>query len=437
VVAAATAVGIGAATRPLLTLVAMLALALCVLLASDLTLALCAFTLVAFVDVIPGSPALSVAKGVGLLVALTWLATLATREDEGDDFFSAHPGAVYVILLFFSWVTASALWAQDGGEALTAASRYGLNLLLFPIVFTAVRSDRDARWIAWAFVAGAVLSAAFGFVVPQPTEEGRLAGAIGEANELASVLVAALAVAAALAIMSRERPNLRRAALGAAVICLAGVLFSLSRSGLLALGVVLAAGVLVSGRWRGRAAMLAIVGALGAVVYLTAFTTSYERERLTRLEGGAGRVDLWRIGWRMVEDKPLFGVGAGNYQLVSPQYLVTEPGVIARDDFVLTDPKQTHNIYLQALAELGIPGLVLLAAVIGFALACLLAAARPFAAAGNTALRTLSLAFLIALLGILVADLFQSEQYSKQLWLLLALGPAMLALARRGPRKAA
>ena len=38
----------------------------------------------------------------------------------------------------------------------------------------------------------------------------------------------------------------------------------------------------------------------------------------------------------------------------------------------------------------------------------------------------------LALTGILVADFFSSEQYSKQLWLLLAMGPALLAIARQG-----
>jgi O-antigen ligase len=138
----------------------------------------------------------------------------------------------------------------------------------------------------------------------------------------------------------------------------------------------------------------------------------------------------------MVEDKPLTGVGGGNYQLVSPQYLLTKPGAIVRDDFVLERPKQTHNIYLQTLAELGIPGLLLLLSVIGFALTCMVRAARVFGASGNGALRTLSLAFLLASIGLLASDFFQSEQYSKQLWLLLALGPALLGLAVRGRERA-
>ena len=38
---------------------------------------------------------------------------------------------------------------------------------------------------------------------------------------------------------------------------------------------------------------------------------------------------------------------------------------------------------------------------------------------------------IVAILALLAADFFLSDQYSKQLWLLLALGPALLAVSRR------
>jgi hypothetical protein len=42
----------------------------------------------------------------------------------------------------------------------------------------------------------------------------------------------------------------------------------------------------------------------------------------------------------------------------------------------------------------------------------------------------LARALIAALAGILVADIFISEQFSKALWLLLAMGPAMLSVSR-------
>jgi hypothetical protein len=45
----------------------------------------------------------------------------------------------------------------------------------------------------------------------------------------------------------------------------------------------------------------------------------------------------------------------------------------------------------------------------------------------------MSRAVFVALVGILAADFFVSQQFSKQLWLLLGLGPALLAIATRSP----
>jgi hypothetical protein len=41
---------------------------------------------------------------------------------------------------------------------------------------------------------------------------------------------------------------------------------------------------------------------------------------------------------------------------------------------------------------------------------------------------------IVAVLALLAADFFLSDQYSKQLWMLLALGPALLAVSRRAEK---
>jgi hypothetical protein len=47
-----------------------------------------------------------------------------------------------------------------------------------------------------------------------------------------------------------------------------------------------------------------------------------------------------------------------------------------------------------------------------------------------------SRAVFVGLIGILSADFFASEQFSKQLWLLLGIGPALLAIAQRRDERA-
>jgi O-antigen ligase len=133
----------------------------------------------------------------------------------------------------------------------------------------------------------------------------------------------------------------------------------------------------------------------------------------------------------MVEANPAIGVGSGNYTVAEPHYLLTSPGLIPQDQFILDTPYVAHNIYLHVLAEMGVVGLALFLGLIALSIGCAARAVRLFKHSGDQSMEVLGRVLVIALVGILAADFFVSEQYSKQLWLLLALGPALLSLAHK------
>ena len=293
-------VGLLAGIDPKLALVASFGLVFVLVLANDLAAGLAVFALVSFLDVLPfGGASVSFAKAVGLLLALAWMATLATRADVENDFASARPFVTYLLIVFLAWVALSSVWAEDPGNAFESVYRYALNLMLFPIVFTAVRSGRHAAWVLAAFMAGAVISAAYGVLSPPAPAPGstgevsRLSGAGVDPNELAALLVAATVLAGAFAAAVRSSPATRAASLGVMIFCVAGVMLSLSRGGMVALAVALLAAVAVAGRWRVTAVALLVAVASGAYVYVTAFATPAARERITNPEGGTGREDIW------------------------------------------------------------------------------------------------------------------------------------------------
>jgi O-antigen ligase len=185
----------------------------------------------------------------------------------------------------------------------------------------------------------------------------------------------------------------------------------------------------MAGRRRGVVVSLAFAAVIAAVVYFGALASVTARDRILELEGGTGRTDIWTVGWRMVEDQPLRGVGAGNFPIASIHYLL-EPGALLRDDFIVDNPKVAHNTYLNVLAELGVVGLALFLAVIAFSLWCAARALGVASQAGDRQLDVLARAMIVVLVGLLAADFFGSRQYSKQLWLLLSLCPALLAISR-------
>jgi O-antigen ligase len=107
--------------------------------------------------------------------------------------------------------------------------------------------------------------------------------------------------------------------------------------------------------------------------------------------------------------------------------------VILRDEKIIATPDVTHNTFLQIQTELGIVGLMAFLGIVATSLVSMVRAARTFARRNDWRLEILCRGTFVALVGLLAADFFISEMYSKLLWLLLALGPVLLGVAMRSP----
>jgi O-antigen ligase len=424
--------GLIAGVDPKIALIGAFGLAFLVLTMVDLTAGLCLLAIISFVDtVLPfdTGTVVSFPKLVGLLVVLSWLGRLATQPEERSKVFP-HTGFLYLVLVFAIWAAMSVAWAADSGGVLDTVLRVLPNAMLFPIVYSAIRTRRQLMWLLGCFVIGAVISAIYGLIVPtDPHATERLSGAAGNANQTAAALVAGAVLTTALAATLRDQPFLRLAAAIGIPLCALAVFLTLSRGGLVALGTALVAAIVLGGRWRMTVMALAAIAAIGCVTYFAVFASPDARHRVTTFRGGTGRTDVWTVGWRMVQAHPLHGVGAGNFAGSSVHYLL-RPGAIKRDDFIVDAPKAAHNMYLEVLAELGVIGFALFLAVLGFVLGCLVRAVRAFARAGDRHLEILTRAVFVALVGLLAADFFASREFAKELWLLMSLAPALLAMGR-------
>lgn len=438
VLGAALLLGLAAGVNPQLGVAGAIGVVFVAAVFVDLAVGVAALALLSFVDVLPSVGAVSLPKLAGVLLVISWIAVSARGRQQRIS--AVNPVLTYLLVLFFGWAAISAIWAESQGDSVTALGRYAPNLLLIPIVFTALRTRRQAVWILAAVVVGAAIAATAGLLDPPADPAAaaggprRVTGTIGDANELAAALLLGLFVAGGFAANPGFPPRWRVSCLAVLTLSLAGIMLSLSRGGLIALAVAMLIGVVVSGRWRPRVAVLAGVVVSAAFFYFALFASLPARERVTELGGGTGRVDLWTVGWRMVEDKPIGGVGVGNFRDSSIHYLL-RPGVIERDDFIVSSPKVAHNTYLQILAETGIVGLLLFLAILGLSLGSVLVAARAFERAQDVQMEIISRALFAGLAGYLVAIFFISEMYSKVMWLLLACGPPLMLMARRSSRQ--
>jgi O-antigen ligase len=229
--------------------------------------------------------------------------------------------------------------------------------------------------------------------------------------------------------------RVRLAAVGVALLCLVSIALSLSRGGLLGLGAAALATIVLGGRWRAPiiAAVTSLI-VLGTGAFLV-LSSDAARARLTESGGGSGRIDLWTIALRMIDAHPVRGIGTGQYLTSSVHYLI-RPGAFQRGDLLLIAPKIAHNTYLGTVAELGLVGGALGLAIVFASGRCAWLAIREFERQGDERLEILARGFVVGAMGYAVSLIFISENYKKMMWIVLALGPVLLSVARRAGKAA-
>jgi O-antigen ligase len=426
------AIGVLAGIKPTYGIEGALGLMFAVVTIQDVTLGFLLFVVASFLDLASSSGSFSGTKLVGLVLFVSWLARMATRR--GADlaaFVDENPVLSFSVVAMLGWAVLSFAWAFSPGTALSSASRYALDMMLIPIAFSAIRTREHALWAVGAFVAGAVFSGLWGFTHPASgasIDIGRLTGTIGDSNAEATVLAAAIPLVIALMAVARNSPRLKVIGLISLGVLLLSLFETLSREGLVALAMAMVAAVVFGGRWRRTATVLLMIGAVATVGYYVVLAPASSLQRVT-MSSTSGRTSLWTVAWRVIKAHPVLGVGGDNFILVENQYINQAGAVQAL--FVVTTPKVTHDSFLEALADLGIPGLLTLVAVLGGCLGAAGRAARIFERIGDEPMELISRAVVFALIATLTANFFYVGAYDKQLWVLLAICPTMLGLARR------
>lgn len=226
--------------------------------------------------------------------------------------------------------------------------------LFFVAAFVCYRLDPDPAPPAGALAAIAivvsltalaqeVLGAPSGLYVGRAIVP-RIAGVLEGPNQLAGYYDLLVPVLAAWAVTQRS------ALTGAALfLAMTADVLTFSRSGLIAVAIAAAVLVAINGRAMLTALRPAFAGTIAGLLVVAGWGAYAQSANVFRLSvesayaGGVGnRGQLWDAALRMWRRHPLFGVGAGNYELELPFY-----GVLG---------VRTHanSWYLQSLAEGGI-----------------------------------------------------------------------------------
>lgn len=192
---------------------------------------------------------------------------------------------------------------------------------------------------------------------------GRGSGTFICPNHLAGYVEMLLPVALAILVLSRRGAVARIFSAYAAVMLLAGLGVSVSRGGYLACGASLVLLLAVLVRYRSlRKPVLVGVTVLVVLAGTFALSTQQVQKRFRlmlvpgQLQNIMGRPDLWKATAHMWLEAPWLGVGPAHFDLRFPRY---------RPESLQTRPFWAHNDYLNALADWGLLGGILLGGALG------------------------------------------------------------------------
>ncbi|MFD4675672.1 O-antigen ligase family protein [Lentzea sp. NPDC058450] len=344
------------------------------------------------------------AKVVPALLIGVWLVSLA-RERRLP---SPHPLHLLIALLAVVLLATSAVHVAEP-FTLEYLVRW-VPFLVITVVLADVASRAvPVRLLLAGAVAGAVVAAAGG-LYSVVSGSLRATGPLEDPNDLAFFLVAALPLLVALPARGRSRVVLL--VLGAVLV--AGAAATFSRGGGIALGCALV--WLIARRGLPVRAVVVTAAVTGVAALVFASTAQAELSRAFQEKSHiAGtnadtRMLRWQAASRMLADNPVLGVGPGGFR--------QEYAAAGHNAEIDEQTPVAHNLFLEVAAELGIPGFLLLVGLIAVGF---VASER----AWRRGLRREAVAVQAALLAVLVASIFLSEQYYLPLWSLVAIAVAL------------
>lgn len=375
--------------------------------------------------------------GTSVVLLAGWAGTFADRLPHIRTAVWRVRWALLLTALMIVWSTLSYLWSTDTSATVEVLKGWYVAAGVLPVLVTAVTRTRDIVVVLGWFVAGATLAVVLALATGSTANvsevasldpgEGRLTIGITDPNYLAADIVGALAIVTGLLAVRMHR--LWRVALLASVpVLIYGLVATQSRGGIIAAGVMMVCAVVVLRGYRAR-----IVAALLVALVLFGAFLAVQPRALDRLTGdrdstGTGRTDVWRVAVEVVESNPVVGVGTGNFVVVEHRYAQDAVGLKSLA-MIVDKPLVTHNVWLQALTENGAIGLLLLIGSFGSCIGSSLLASRRWRRQGRKDLGHMAAAVFVGQIGALAASTFIANGNDRVWWVLLALGPGMLAVA--------
>ncbi len=355
------------------------------------------------------SPATS--KVLALLLVGAWI----IRRGERRLHDHRRSPVLVVALAFFVALLIAFLAHNNGAAGLDVVLRYVGFLAVLVVLVDVMRGGLSPHRVARVYVASCSVAAVCGLTSFVLVLDRRVGGPIGDPNDFAFFLLAALPLALTLR-SGAARPWIYDIASGVLLLALVGTTSRGALVGLAGLVVVGMVTQIITLRQVALGLVASVtLGAIAVGAFPDLVETTFHQKSVVAGQNVSERVDLWRAASDMTLESPVLGQGPGAFALYHQDYADRLPDDINHDLDV------AHNTYLEVSSELGVVGVVGWLALLATALVA--AWASWSRARGRDQLAG---GVLLGLVGACISSFFVTEQYTLPIWLLMALAAALM-----------
>lgn len=356
-------------------------------------------------DYIPGVAHLHLAKVAGMFALIAFVMSLGQLKRG----LPRETGLLILLLIQFG--LAAILSPVYKARAVQVTFEFSKAVLIIVVMVLAVTTWDRLRKLLF-IQAGAVAVIGAVSVLKGKLYGRRLMGVVGgiyaNPNDLAIALVLCLPLCLFFMFWTRSRSRKLLWA-GAALIMTYGVFLTASRAGFLALLIVALICLWEFGVKGGRSYLIPLT--VVAVVLMIVLAGKNTTQRLSDTFGSQGdyehahgsavaRKALLIKSLEVTLEHPIFGIGPGDFQIISGQW------------------NQTHNVYTALSSEAGLPALILFLAMYGYSFSNLREVRRK--APPGSAVFLLAQALRASLIAYAPAAFFFPDAYQYYIYLMFA-----------------
>jgi len=327
------------------------------------------------------------------------------------------PKSLFFWLLLFVWMLLTIFWAIDPSLAVSRVATFIQLFLLYAVVCLVPATLADLKAVVTASVIGGSIGAGYGayYLHENFNKIMRVLLTNGQnvmdPNHFGAALILPVAIVTVFALSSRSM-FVKVLFIALDVILFAGIYASGSRGSFVAVAVVF-----LYLFWASRQRLqLALVAAFGIAASFFTPTSIWFRFQHALSSGGAGREDIWHVGYAAFKQYWFLGAGLENFTLAYDRAYLQ-----AFQQFPEGWSRAAHSLIFQYGVELGIVGLILMLAAWLVQYSILNRIGR------DSNLYIYRMMAQSSLLGLFSAAMFLDVMYRKYTWLTFMVGALVYA----------